>query len=1086
MNTIKKITNIFIIVLFVFSLQSFKLVSPELTTNSNDVDNKIQQSEIKGLVTDKDGNPLPGVSIIIEGQSVGVQTNFDGEYAIAAKKGDQLTFSYIGMKSTTITVGDATTLNVEMEEDTQSLNEVIVVGYQSKEKANLTGSVSVVQSEALADRPTSNLASLLPGLTAGVSIANINPGRIGNSDSRIRIGALATRNAGDVLVIIDGISSSLDDVNPKDVETISFLKDAEAAIYGSRASEGVIIITTKKGGKPSIKASVSTTLSIPNIHPEKSTTIEYMNYLKEGWANNNTTPLWNFGQVLKYIDDNNLTSDQAIADGNFAHQVIGGFPDTPKMYLGGNSDWYDILYGTAVSKNYDVSVSGSSEKTNYYASLGVVDQESMLQWGNNSSKVYYSRLKYEYKHNKYVKVGVNVSLKTQNWVEPTDYIGAQNAAAGRLSFDHPFTQEGRYMGWNAGANVIGRFVDAGDRHRVQYDVQPQIYAVVTPIDNLEITGRFSKTLTSQRDRYLSKSFRTYAYDESPYGLNRQPFQTNVGVNNVFNQTFTGNLTATYKANLGEDHTIRALAGTSHEEFLYDTTSAHRNNLVYDGLFTLNLGDSEERFNSDAQSEVALKSYFGNLSYSFQDRYVLEGTYRRDGSTRFAQGLKWDSFVSFGGAWNITNEKFFQDLGLSNIDNLKLRGSWGELGNQASIGALGNNRYDYYSFLSKITIGNGSLLGVPGSVAPSQVATLGKFPNLSASWEVVEKTNIGLDGSFFNNRLNLDANYFISDTKNGFYTQDFPTILGATAPQINGARFKAKGWNVSIGWSDQINEDFSYNARFNIADANTEVIDLADTPVVKYGYNGFVEGHALGTIFGYAFDGLIADDADLADYYSRVTAGVTTILKPGDAKYKDLDGDGVLEGREYKEDANGNPTSDSGDLINLGDVEKHYEYNFNLGVKWKNFDLSAVLLGVMNQTVYDTTPSSYSFPWVQPYEHYIDNYWTPTKTDGHYPRANIINGSFNNSVQGNNYALSDAYYMKKNNAWLSIKNIQLGYTIPESITNKIRLEKVKFYVNASDVGFLVNNMPKSYSPEKPHDANVTPYPITVSFGLNVNF
>lgn len=1046
---------------------------------ANNISSIIQQNIIKGTVTDNAGVILPGVNVIVAGTNKGVTTDFDGNYQIDAAKGDVLEFSYVGMLTANIIVGDSSTIDVVLEEDRAQLDEVVIVGYQTKEKKNLTGSVSVIKSDVIENRPTSNLTNLLPGLASGVSVGLGNPGRIGNGNPQgIRIGALATRNSPGVLVIIDGITGNLSDVNPNDVASISILKDAEAAIYGSRASEGVIVITTKRGGKPSVKATFATTLSIPNIHPERSTTIEYMNYLKEGWANNNTTPLWRFGQVFQYIEDNNLTSEQAVSDGVFAHQVVGGFPDTPVMYLGGNSDWYDELYDTAITNNYDVTVSGSSEKTNYFASFGVVDQESMLKLGNNKNKLYYTRLKYEYKHNKYLKFGANIALRAQNWVEPTDYVGAQNFANFRWSFDHPYTPEGRYMSWNAAPSLVGRFIDGGDRTRVNYNIQPQLYGTFTPIENLEITGRFSKTINVTRDRYINKSFRTYFYDESPGGLNRQPFQTNVGVNNTFNQTFTGNLTANYKFNLGDDHTFRALGGVSHEEFLYDTASAWRNNLVYDGLTTLNLGDSEEQFNGDSQSEIALKSLFGNLSYSFQDRYVLEGTFRRDGSSRFAESYKWDSFFSVGAAWNISNEEFFQNLGLSKINNLKLRASWGELGNQGSIGT--------YSFVSSVNVGTGALLGVPGSVSPSQTARLGSFPNLDATWEASEKTNFGLDGSFFDDRLNIDANYFITETKNAFFRQDFPTILGAAAPQINGANFKAKGWNVSLGWTDQINKDFSYNARFNISDANTEVIELADSPVVGYGYNGFVEGQALGTVYGLSFDGLIQDDADLADYYSRVTGGITTLLQPGDAKYKDLDGDGILEFREYKEDANGNPTSDSGDLINLGDTEKHYEYSFNLGVKWKNFDLGVLLLGVAEQNIYDTTPSSYSFPWVQPYKHYINNYWTPTKTNGHYPRANIVNGSFNNSVQTNNYRLSDAYYMKQNNAFLSIKNIQLGYTLPENIASKIKADKVKLYANVSDVGFLINSMPKSYSPESAFNANVTPYPITLSFGLNLNF
>jgi TonB-linked SusC/RagA family outer membrane protein len=1056
-------------------------IDDEKDNTVNHINWELDQKVITGLVTDAEGMPLAGANIIEKGTLNGTQADMDGNFSISVVNGNTtLVVSYIGFTTKEVIVNEQANYLIVLEENASGLDEVVVVGYQTKEKKNLTGSVSVIKSEVLENRPTSILSNLLPGLASGVSIGTSNPGRIGvGTDPRnIRVGALATRNSPGVLVIIDGITGNIDDVNPNDVETISILKDAEAAIYGSRASEGVIVITTKRGGKPSLKTSINTTFTIPNIHPRKSSTIEYMNYLKEGWANNNTTPLWRFGQVFKYIEDNNLTSEEAISAGNFAHRTVGGFPDTPVMYLGGNSDWHDILYGTAVTYNYDVALSGSSDKTNYYAALGVVDQESMLRVGVNSNRIYYTRLKYEYKHNNFITVGANLSLRANKWVEPTDYVGAQNTAASRASFDHPYTPMGRYMSWNAAPSLIGTLIDGGDRNSIRYSVQPQLYATITPTHNFDITGRFSTTIVAQKERYLGKSFRTYFYDESPGALNRQPFQTTVGVVNAFDQTFTGNLTANYKFDIGEDHFFRSLAGISHEEFLYDTTRAWRNNLVFDQLFSLNLGDSEEQFNSDTQSEIALQSFFGNLSYSYKDRYVIEGTYRRDGSSRFADGYKWDSFYGLGAAWNISNEDFFESLDISQFNNLKLRFSWGQLGNQGSI--------DTYSYVSAINIGTGSLLGTPGSVSPAQVATLGSFPNLNATWEASEKMNFGIDGDFFNNRLNLEGNYFITETRNAFYRQDFPAILGANPPQINGANFKAKGWNISLGWADKIGKDFSYNTRFNIFDANTEIISLADSPVVAYGYNGFVEGQALGTVYGLSFDGLIANDSDLADYYERISGGVPTNLRPGDAKYKDLDGDGVLEFREFKLDENGNIAADSGDLINLGDVEKHFEYNFNLNLKWKNLDFGVLLLGVGKQSVYDETPKNYDQPWNQPLEHYIDNYWTPTKTDGHYPRANVTNASFNRDVQNNNYRLSDAPYMKLNNAYLAVKNIQLGYSFPDEVMNKIKLDKMKIYANISDVGFLINNMPRSYSPESPFNANVTPYPITLSLGLNLNF
>ncbi|MFA5814546.1 MAG: SusC/RagA family TonB-linked outer membrane protein, partial [Bacteroidales bacterium] len=754
------------------------------------------------------------------------------------------------------------------------------------------------------------------------------------------------------------------------------------------------------------------------------------------------------------------------------------FPDTPYLVFG-HTDWMEEMYRTAVTKNYDISASGSSDKTNYYASLGIVDEGSMLKYGNNSSLTYYLRLKYEYKFNEVIKVGANLAMRNQNWVEPSNYSFIENLISVKHTQDHAYTPEGRYMNWGGYQNPIGWAREAGDAKRVYYNIQPQLYAEITPTDNLNIRVNVAKNAYFDRSRWLNKQFQHYFWDESPSFPNIQPNQTQVGDSKSINQSFTGNAQATYKYSFNNKHHLRALAGFSHEEFSFDKTTSYRNNLVYTELYTLNMGDSKEQFNSDAQSAYSLRSTFGNLSYSFKDRYNVEGTARYDGSSRFAEGYKWKPFFGAGVSWNVTNEEFIKKLNLKPLDNLKIRASWGQLGNQNSIGL--------YDFVSRVNITQSNLLmGDPSATSLLQIATLSGFPSLTRTWEIADKKNIGLDIDMFGNRLNGVFNYFITENKNMFYQEEFPQVLGTSAPSINGAHVRTKGWDASLKWTDKLGDAFFYHTGFGIADAKTKVISLSDSRITRYGYNGFLEGYPVGTVFGYEYDGLIKDAADLAAYNASFTAGIPKRLRPGDAKFKDLDKDGILEATPYKVDANGKPTDDSGDLVDLGDLERHYEYFFNLGFNWKGFDFEVLMVGVGKWLRFDQNPGNNAWPWVQPLEHIYGNCWTPTNTNAKYPAYSIIISDFNPDINANNYRLSDAPYMRNNVPYLAVKNIKLGYTIPQSISRRLRIDRLYFYVNVADAGYLISRVPKSYSPEQPFYSSLTPYPRTFSVGLNLNF
>ncbi|MCL3780955.1 SusC/RagA family TonB-linked outer membrane protein [Prolixibacteraceae bacterium JC049] len=1054
---------------------------------------KQDKKVITGTVKDKDGDPLPGVSIVVAGTTNGVITTPDGTFSITNVASDaKLVFSFVGMKPQQVSVDGQNRFDIVLEEDAIGLEEVIAVGYQTKTKKNLTGSVATVDTKLIENRPTARVSELLSGTAPGLTITRNDPGRIGQSDFGIRIGGLVSRSGSSPLVVIDGIPQesvqALNRLNSNDIESMSILKDAEAAVYGSRAAGGVIVIQTKRGGeKPEVRFGYNRRVAVPHIYRDITNMFQMLEMQKEGWAANNVS-FFGYPGLFKYIEDNQLTFDK-VKNNDFKY-VYGAdkegtwapFPDTPFLAFG-HTDWMEEMYGNATSDSYDVSVSGASKKLNYYTSLGVVNEKSMLRYGKNKSQTIFTRAKLEYKHSDRLKVGTNLSMRYQKWDEPTLYGAMRNQVATKFTWDHAYNPDGNYMNWGGMQSPIGMVEKGGDVTRKYFNLQAQIFVDFKLLDNLTLNANVVKGANFTNVRSIHKDFQHYYWNGKPSFTHLRGNPTQVEAHNALSQNFTGNFTAKYVQQFADVHTVRALAGYAHEEFSYDLTKAWRKNMLSTSLSTLNLGNSEDQYNSDSQWEEAVKSIFANLSYSYKDRYFIEGNYRNDGSSRFAKGYKWKDFYSVSGAWNITEELFVQNLGIDNIlNNLKFRVSWAQLGNKAGI-----KRYD---FVQQVNIRESNiLLGVPGSVSKAQIATISGFPALDRTWEIAEKLNFGIDADLLGARLNVVANVFETNNKDIFYTEEFPSILGATPPSINGAHVKTTGWDLGIKWNDRLDNGLAYNIGFGISDANTKVIKLADSRTIKYGGNSFVEGYAVGTVFGFEYDGIISNEEELAEYRKNIDRSpwaLTKQLTVGDVRYKDLDGDGRIEASKYEVGEDGKPTASSGDMVSLGDTERHYEYFINGGLSFKGFDFSFVLNGVGKWTVFDQGGTSTGYPWVQPLKHFYNNTWTPEHQDRFYPRISVISTDFSNHRNNNNYGLSNARHVRRSVPYLAVKNIQIGYTIPKQLTEKIGLSKVYVYANGSDLGYLINNVPDSYSPEQPFNASLTPYPRTFSLGVNINF
>ncbi|MDN5204351.1 SusC/RagA family TonB-linked outer membrane protein [Fulvivirgaceae bacterium BMA10] len=1051
--------------------------------------------DISGKVTDETGTGLPGVNVLIKDRSIGTITDSDGKYRLTIPDdATTIVFSYIGYVREEVEIEGRSIIDMTLTPDVSTLSEIVVVGYQTKEKKNITGAVATIKADQIKDRPTARTADLLAGLAPGLVVTRRNPGRVGGGEVDIQIQGTVARSNSGALVVIDGVpqpagaTAAINSVNPNDIESITILKDGEGVVYGSRAAAGVIVITTKSGDKARVNAGFTTTFRTPSIQPVKTNVIQMYTLWAKAWELNGDSPFFGHSNVINYIQDNNLTFDQIkdnnYLDPNYPHIITGvvPWPDTPYLVFS-HTDWFEEMYGTAVTRNYDLSASGSTEKLRYYLSLGVADEGTLLQYGDNSNLTTFGRAKLDYAFNDIITVGTNINLRYQKLIEPWDMNGLESIISLRHTYDVPFSRGGRYSSWGGFQNPIGHATDRGSRTVRLYTLHPQIYTEITPIEQLSLRASFQKSAVLTNDRWSSRWYNIYRFGDEfafPTFGNRDDDTQSLSANR-FDQNFNGTFSANFQETFAEDHTIRAFTAYTHEEFQRDLTVARARGLAFQGLTTVNLGDTERPQISDDQEEIVLKGLVSNLSYSFQDRYSVEGYYRRDGSSRFAEGFKWSDFFGAGVAWTVTNEDFFVGLGIENIvSNLKLRANWGQLGNQGGIAP--------YDFVQNVNIYQSNVLfGAPSSVARAQAASLGGFPSNTRTWQVAEKLNFGVDLNLLNNRLGIVFNTYKTKTENAFFLQEFPSVLGANPPSINGANFEVKGWDLGVNWNDSFDNGLSYFAAIGINNANTKAISLADDVIPGIGRNTWVEGYPLGATFGLRYDGIMQTQGEVDAYYDQITGGgITSLLLPGDVRFKDLDGDGIIERRLYEVDENGNPTAGSGDMVYLGDSDPHYQYYINLGASYKGFEIGVVLNGVGEWNLVQRDRAN-GAPWIQPLEHIASNPgWTPENPNAEFPRLNIFNNAFSNAINNHNYTPSDAPFSWVNVPWLGIKNVQIAYNLPEQLVSRLRLSNVRVFANGTDLGYIINKMPKSFSPEQPFNASLAPYTRNYSIGINVGF
>lgn len=1001
---------------------------------------------ITGHVIDKKNNdPLIGVSVTkkSDGTTVGV-TDIDGKFSVKASPGTTLVFTYVGYTPKEVVVNNLTTIDVALSDDLKELNEVVVVGYGSQKKVNLTGSVSQVKMDDIAaDRPVNSIAEALVGNVPGLVLTG-NSGEPG-SGYNFQIRGTSSINGGSPLVLVDGISMDISAINPNDIESVSVLKDASAsAIYGARAAFGVILITTKKsehGRKPTVTLSTKLSMSNPQELPTRATPYETIVALKS-----RGDKVFQGGQDYDtWIDllDKYKADPSAYPDG---YAEVDGFP-----YFLKQTDATKDMLTTGFQQIYDMAVCGGGEKVKYRFSAGYLDQNGILI----TNKDYFRR----YNISSFVSADITNWLTTNLSVLYTHSNKTDPDASGnngrdiwaQTIFQPSFaptdgtTINGTYYEYYTPANFLRRIVPAKNR----YDRTNMMGRVlIKPFKQLTITGEYSinktfytnKTYNKKLDDFADTRDNTLVPSNTPYSVYRlQKADTDYDALNLF---------GTYKNKWGE-HDFTFVGGTNFERSEYELLSTSRNEMINDNLPSLSQATGLITTN-DSYVDSAIWGWFYRANYSFMDRYLLEASGRYDGSSKFPKGHRWGFFPSFSAGWRINQEAFLRNVKW--ISNLKIRASWGSIGNQ---------NIAEYSYLPTMN-STRAMWGINGE-RPITLTT----PVLVRSnftWEKVRTTNFGLDGGLFDDRLSGSFDIFRRETLDMLGPgADYPAVLGAAAPLQNAANMRTDGWELQMNWRDVVGE-VAYSIGFNLSDAQSKIMKY-NNPTKSLDMP-YYEGMKLGEIWGYVSDRLYTVDDIVEGTLKTTGAGELTggTLKPGipyfegaapnpgDMMYKNADADGKV----WK---SLNTVDDPGSRRIIGNSTPRYTFGINGSVSWKGWNLTFLFSGVGKRDLWMWNSYSAPLPSANDYALYTDllNYWRADNQNAFYPRLYSKNG-YNTSA---NTQVQTRYLL--NGAYIDLKSLVLSYSLPHQLLAKCGIGAASVFIGGENL-FSINHMPDGLHPD----------------------
>lgn len=1010
-------------------------ISTATASGANSFATTQQAGICKGLVKDATGESVIGASVVVKGTTNGTITDFDGNFSLdGIKKGDVIVISYVGYQTQEIK-WNGSPLNVILKEDSKTLSEVVVVGYGTQKKANLSGSVAMVDSKELENRPIQNVSSGLQGLMPGVAITGTN-GAPGQDAGKIRVRGIGTLNEAGPYILVDGIETgTLSAVDPNDIESISVLKDAaSAAIYGSKAANGVVLITTKRGKTGQTKISYSGYLSFQNATNmiERMGSYEYASLLNQALEAEGMSKRFNDTELQKFKDGNDPL-----------------YPDT---------DWYDLAYKTGVQHRHNVNINGGSENVKYMASLGYLNQTGILP--NAGREQFNARTNLDMKINKRLSARMNLSFIKNDYSDASSayYGGSSDQIIRQLNLIAPWIvaryDDGTWGTISDGSPIA--WLDSGMKvNRDNYNFSGMAAVDYEIFDGLKLTLQCAYVNNLQNYNYFQKYIKYNENKESdPSQLDERFYK--------WDRTNYDAL-LNYNKNFGK-HNIKGLLGWHTEKYNYKYQKAVRKKFPNNELTDMNAGDASTQSNEGYTAELAMISWFARINYDFAGKYLLEANIRADASSRFAEGHRWGYFPSFSGAWRISEEAFMESAKDSWLSGLKIRASWGQLGNQD---ALSGSNNDYYPALNTYNLDSKYAFG--GSLNSGYYQR--KYRLETISWEKASTWGVGVDFTLFN-KLNGSLDYYNRKTTGIIMDVTVPKEFALDAYKDNVGSMRNSGIEINLSYNTKIGQvDFGIAGNFSYN--KNEILDLGGGDPNKYldATDGYSQrnkvGEAMNSYYIYRADGFFNSQEEADAYTAKYGNPFGKTFKAGDLRYVDTNKDGKLtaDDREY-----------------CGSSDPKIIYGFNINAGWKGIDLSLMFNGAAGvKRLFDgyEVYGNFSGDAAHPATIWRDA-WTPDNHDASMPRIfyDTNSASSSRSVQSD-FWLQDTSYLR-------LKNLQLGYTLPKGWLNSVGVENIRIYYSVENL-LTFDKMKINIDPESTSQ-RLSSYPLlrTHAFGVNVTF
>ncbi|MBR4775516.1 MAG: TonB-dependent receptor [Bacteroidales bacterium] len=1072
-----------------------------------------QKQTVSGTVLDASG---PVIGVVVQADGASAVTDADGKFTISVSPNAVLEFSCLGYETVTEPVNGRKNITVTLKDDSLLLEDAIVVGYGVQKKENLTGAVSVVNAESIAKRSSANLGSILQGTVPGLTITTPT-GRPGASvDLNIR--GWNSINSGSPLVLVDGVVGSLDRVNPSDVESISVLKDASsAAVYGAKAAFGVVLVTTKSGGDNEGRATVTYSGRWGWSTPTTSTDWETRGYDVVRTANI-FSKNYNGSTTIKYTDED--MQELWIRRGDVTENparpwvVLDDANDGYKYYA--NTDWWHYFFtDVKPTQNHDISFRGGTKTIKYYLSANYNQEQGIFRINPDKFRKYNLRARFSFDAKPWLNISNNTAFYTSTYNYPglADQSDAfYKCTAGYFSYMVPVTPEGTFIikdnYGGGGQTILGNLNNENFKNQQRTsNLTNTTEITVKPIKQLEIKGNYTYSLNnySQLNRSVNGEFAATTRMKTTIQT------TGDNEDKLSEQAQTvdqhsANLYATYTDTFADAHHLKVMLGGQYESYRHKKLSATAYNLLSEdlndqnlvGTSTLNVSgpvvvndvltgetatvqyEYKRYTTGGGQSEYALLGFFGRINYDYKGKYLLELSGRYDGTSRFPRGQRFGFFPSASLGWRISEEPFWAPL----------KSWWNDAKLRFSYGSLGNQQVGYYDYIRSVTLGTQDYLFGGDK---SATATFGAPVAGNLTWETVQQKNLGLDLAFLDNRITFTGEAYIRDTKNMLTTgKALPSVYGASAPKTNNADLRTLGYELALTYRNRfmlLGKPFEYNVGGTFNDY-IGYITKFDNPTKDL--STYYVGMRYGEIWGYLTDGFFASDAEAAAYPVDQSPINTIIagnggLRAGDLKYRDLDGDNIIS-------TGANTVDNSGDRRIIGNSQPRYQFGVTLGFNWNGIDFSAFFQGVGRQDWYPSSDARYFWglyarpfsSWIQ--KDFLAQCWSEENPDAYFPRPRAYI-AFDSSGKRALAAKNDRYL--QNLGYCRLKNLTVGYTLPQKWTKKVEIESVRMYFSGENLFYISPGLHCDYIDPEAAAKTAGKYPIypwqkTLTFGIDITF